>query len=145
MLKKTLTKNVYDCRAIDLLDVVANVKSYPDFVPFCSAVDISDRSVSRKLEQFNACLSINFKITTENFETKVLVNRKLNTISISSHTKPFKSLIANWTFIEVGNFCKVTFAIEVSFNSLIKEKLVSISFEKIALSIIDSFEKRARE
>ena len=136
MLKRTLTKNVYDCRADDLLRVVADVKSYADFIPFCYDVDVYDRSFLKGLEYFSARLLINFKFTSENFVTKVKVNRKLNTISITGNTKPFKSLIAEWSFIEQGNCCKVTFSLEVSFSSFIKEKLVSISFEKIALNII---------
>ena len=145
MLKKTLTKNVYDCRANDLLNIVADVKSYTNFIPFCSDVEIYDRSVSEEIEHFSARLSINFKFTSENFETKVVVDRKLNTISISGDTKPFNSMIAEWSFIEKDNFCEVTFSIAVSFNSFIKEKIVSISFEKIALNVIDAFERRARE
>ena len=145
MLKKTLTKNVYDCRANDLLNVVADVKSYTNFIPFCSDVKIYDRSISDELEYFSALLSINFKFTSENFETKVIVDRKLNTISISGDTKPFKSMIADWSFIENDRSCDVTFSVAVSFSSFIKEKIVSISFEKIALNVIDAFERRARE
>ena len=145
MLKKTLTKNVYDCRASDLLNVVADVKSYANFIPFCSDVEIYDKSISDEIEYFSALLSINFKFTSENFETKVAVDRKLKTISISGDTKPFKSMIADWSFIEKDNFCEVTFSIAVSFSSFIKEKIVSVSFEKIALKVIDSFERRARE
>ena len=145
MLKKTLTKNVYDCRANDLLNIVADVKSYTNFIPFCSDVEIYDRSVSEEIEHFSARLSINVKFTSENFETKVVVNRKSNTISITGNTKPFKSLNGEWSFIEKEGFCKVTFSLEVSFSSFIKEKLVSISFEKIASSIIDAFESRAKE
>ena len=104
-----------------------------------------DQDISEEIEHFAARLSINFKFTSENFETKVVVNRKSNTISISGDTKPFKSMIAEWSFIEKDNFCEVTFSIAVSFSSLIKEKIVSISFEKIALNVIDAFERRARE
>ena len=145
MLKKTLTKNVYDCRASDLLNVVADVKSYSDFIPFCSNVDIYEKSVTREQEHFSACLSIDFKFTIENFETKVVVDRKLNAISISGDTKPFKSLNAEWSFIEKDNFCKVIFTLEVSFTSFIKERLVSLSFEKVALNVIEAFENRAKE
>ena len=145
MLKKTLTRNVYDCGAEDLLNVVADVKSYENFIPFCSYVDIFDRSLSKELECFSALLSINFKFTTENFLTKVSVNREKSTISIIGDTKPFKSLIAEWSFIEQDKYCKVTFSLEVSFTSIIKEGLVSISFEKVASTILDAFERRARE
>ena len=145
MLKKTLTKNVYDCKARDLLNVVADVKSYSDFIPFCSNVEIYERLVTREQEHFSACLSINFKFTIENFETKVAVDRKLNTISISGNTKPFKYLNADWSFIEKDNFCKVIFSLEVSFTSFIKEKFVSLSFEKVALNIIEAFENKAKE
>ena len=69
MLTKTLTKNVYDCRANDLLNVVADVKSYTNFIPFCSDVKIYDRSISEEIEYFSALTSINFKFTSENFET----------------------------------------------------------------------------
>lgn len=145
MLKKTLTRNVYDCSAGDLLNVVADVKSYENFIPFCSYVDIFDRSLSKELECFSALLSINFKFTTENFLTKVSVNRQKSTISIIGDTKPFKSLVAEWSFIEMDKYCKVTFSLEVSFTSIIKEGLVSISFEKVASTILDAFERRARE
>ena len=145
MLKKKLTKKVYDCKANDLLTVVADVKSYADFIPFCYDVDIYDKFSLKELEYFSACLFINFKLATENFETKVVVNRKLNIISITGNTKPFRSLIAKWSFIEKENFCEVTFSLDVSFTSYIKEKLVAISFEKIALNIIDAFESRAKE
>ena len=145
MLKKTLTKNVYDCRANDLLNVVADVKSYTSFIPFCSDVEIYDRSISDEIEYFSALLSINFKFTSENFETKVVVDRKLNTISISGDTKPFKSMVADWSFIETDNFCEVIFSVEVSFSSFIKERIFAISFEKIALNVIDAFEGRAKE
>ena len=144
MLEKTLTKNVYDCKAGDLLNVVADVKSYPDFIPFCSDVDIFNKYVSQELEYFSARILIKFKFAAENFETKVAVNRKLNTISITGTTKPFKSLIAEWSFFEQDNFCEVTFSLQASFNSFLKEKLVSISFEKIALKIIKAFESRAK-
>ena len=145
MLRKTLTKNVHDCRASDLLNVVADVKSYSDYIPFCSDVDIYERSVTLEQEHFSARLSINFKFKIENFETKVVVDRKLNTISITGNSKPFKSLNADWSFIEKDNFCKVTFSLEVSFTSFIKEKLVSLSFEKVALNIIEAFENKAKE
>ena len=144
MLKKKLTKKVYDCKANDLLNVVADVKSYADFIPFCSDVDIYDNFVSKELEYFSACLFINFKLATENFETKVVVNRKLNIISITGNTKPFRSLIAKWSFIEKENFCEVTFSLDAAFTSYIKEKLVAISFEKIAVNIIDAFESKAK-
>ena len=104
-----------------------------------------DRSLSKELECFSALLSINFKFTTENFLTKVSVNREKSTISITGDTKPFKSLIAEWSFIEQDKYCKVTFSLEVSFTSIIKEGLVSISFEKVASTILDAFERRARE
>ena len=144
MLRKKLTKKVYDCKANDLLNVVADVKSYADFIPFCSDVDIYDKFASKELEYFSACLFINFKLASEKFETNVAINRELNTISITGDTKPFRSLIAKWSFIEKENFCEVTFSVDVSFISYIKEKLVAISFEKIALDIIDAFEIRAK-
>ena len=131
--------------ANDLLNVVADVQSYPEFIPFCSNVNIYDRVCSQELESFSARLLINFKFISENFVTKVVVNRKLNTIKITGDTKPFKSLIADWSFIEEEDFCKVTFSLKVSFSSFIKERLVSISFEKIALNIIDAFECRAKD
>ena len=145
MLKKKLTRNVYDCSAEDLLNVVADVKSYEDFIPFCSYVNIFNRSLSKGKECFSACLSVNFKFTTDKFLTNVLVNRERSTISISGDSNPFKSLIAEWSFIEKENFCKVTFSLEVSFTSFIKERLVSITFEKAASAILDAFEKRAAE
>ena len=145
MLKKTVTKSIYNCRSIDLLNVVGDVKSYADFIPFCSAVEIKDCTVSRGLECFSASLLVDFKLTTETFSTKVVVDKKLKRISITGNTKPFKSLVADWSFIEQDDLCKVTFSLEVSFISFVKEKLFSITFEKIAFNMIEAFENRAKE
>ena len=145
MLKKTVTKSVYNCRSDDLLNVVGDVKSYADFLPFCSGVEIKDSTVSREVECFSARLIVDFKLTTETFSTKVIVDKKLKRISITGNTKPFKSLDAEWSFIEQDDLCKVTFSLEVSFRSFVKEKLVSISFEKVAFNMIEAFENRAKE
>ena len=145
MLKKTVTKSVYNCRSVDLLNVVGDVKSYADFIPFCSAVEIKDSTVSRDLECFSARLLIDFKLTTETFSTKVVVDKKLKRISITGNKKPFKSLVADWSFVEQDDLCKVTFSLQVSFCSFVKEKLVSISFEKVAFNMIEAFENRAKE
>ena len=145
MLRKTVTKSIYNCRSNDLLHVVGDVKSYADFIPFCSAVEIKNSTVSRELECFSARLLFDFKFTTETFSTKVVVDKKLKRISITGNTKPFKSLVANWSFIEHDDLCKVTFSLEVSFSSVVKEKLVAISFEKVAFNMIEAFENRAKE
>ena len=145
MLKRTVTKSIYNCRSIDLLNVVGDVKSYADFIPFCSAVEIKDSTVSSELECFSASLLIDFKLTTETFSTKVVVDKKLKRISITGNTKPFKSLVAEWSFVEQDDLCKVTFSLEVSFSSFVKEKLVSISFETVAFNMIEAFENRAKE
>ena len=145
MLKKTVTKSIYNCQSIDLLSVVGDVKSYADFIPFCSAVEIKDMTVSGELECFSASLLIDFKFTTETFSTNVVVDKKLKRISITGNTKPFKSLVADWSFIEQDDLCKVTFSLEVSFSSFVKEKLVSISFETVAFNMIEAFENRAKE
>ena len=145
MLKKTVTKSIYNCRSIDLLNVVGDVKSYADFIPFCSAVEIKDSTVSRELVCFSASLLVDFKFTTETFSTKVVVDKKLKRISITGNTKPFKYMVADWSFIEQDDLCNVTFSLEVSFSSFVKEKLFSMSFEKVASNMIEAFENRAKE
>ena len=145
MLKKTITKKVYDCKSKDLLYVVGDVKSYADFIPFCSDVNIFNGHFSRLQDHFSARLLINLKFTSETFLTKVMINKKLKTILITGNTAPFKHLIANWSFVDGESFCEVTFSLEVSFKSFMKEKLVSLSFDKMAVKIIEAFEKRAKD
>ena len=144
MFKKTVAKKIYNCRSIDLLHVVGDVRTYADFVPFCSAVEIKDSTVSREIECFSASLLIDFKFMTETFSTKVVVDKKLKRISITSDTKPFKYLVADWSFIEQDDLCEVIFSLEVSFSSFVKEKLFAISFEKVAFNMIEAFENRAK-
>ena len=66
-------------------------------------------------------------------------------ISYYDYYQPEAYLPVTDTFIEKDSSCEVTFSLAVSFSSFIKEKIVSISFEKIALNVIDAFERRARE
>lgn len=145
MIAKTVTKEIFECKAQELLTVVADVSSYVHFIPFCSKVEVCDLCSNNRNEVFSALLYINLKFTTETFLTNVTVSKNTNSILISSNSDPFKKLVANWSFIDTDKFCKVTFSLNVTFNSFLKEKLFLLSFDKIALKIMDAFEKRAHK
>ena len=79
-----------------VFDMVADVKSYPEFLPWCFAARVKHHHK----ELFEANLVVGFQLLRENFTSFVVLNRSEYSICVE-HTKgPFKHLINRWNFNE---------------------------------------------
>ena len=58
-----------------MFDLVADVNSYPKFLPWCSAARIHSRNIIKKNEVLEADLVISFKVFREKFASKVILMR----------------------------------------------------------------------
>ena len=143
-MERKFSKRVPKCSSGTLMKIVADVEAYGDFVPLCKEVRVMEiLGDDESKKKFKASILIEYKIFKEAFVSEVSVDRKSNIIIVQSTDKPFKDLYSEWTFHQLKSDCEVTFFVNVSFNSFMIEKIISLSFDRIAKKIISAFEERA--
>ncbi len=142
-MERKVSKRVPKCSSETLMKIVSDVETYGDFVPLCKEVQIIEILEDDKFKKkFKASIYIEYKIFKEAFVSEVSIDKENKKIIIRSTEKPFKDLYSEWTFDQLGSDCKVTFFVNVSFNSFIIEKIISLSFDRIAKKIMSAFEER---
>jgi coenzyme Q-binding protein COQ10 len=144
-LEKKFTKLIAKCRSDLLLSVVADVGSYSDFLPLCKNAEILDNTTDSNRQEFRASLEINYKFITERFISLVTVDIPKSRIAIKSSDTPFKNLYSEWTFKQIDEDCLVSFVLDASFHSLLIQKIISLSFDRISKKVVSAFEKRAND
>jgi ribosome-associated toxin RatA of RatAB toxin-antitoxin module len=121
--------------------LVADVESYPQFLPWCDRAVVSVSEPGRTV----ATLHINFRglkkeFTTENF------NRPGARIDMTLMSGPFRSLEGSWAFTALSeNACKVELSLRYQFASTLIEKIAGPEFQDIMDTFVDAFVRRADE
>ena len=125
--------------AQEMFDLVSDVGSYPDFLPWCGGTAVSPQPDGTWLEQ----VQIAFKGLRQSFTTR---NQHIpgERIDMALHEGPFQSLKGAWVFLPLNEHaCKVSFSLDYHFSSKLLERLVGPVFEQITTSFVDAFVQRA--
>jgi coenzyme Q-binding protein COQ10 len=131
--------------AVDMFDLVADMKRYPEFVPLC------ERLVVRKREEADAGrsvviaeMTVAYKIFRETFTTKVTLDLPKLEIVVEYLDGPFSSLENRWHFRQEGDRrSEVEFFIEYEFRSRTLGLLMGSVFEAAFRRFAEAFERRA--
>ncbi|MFV2052754.1 type II toxin-antitoxin system RatA family toxin [Aliiroseovarius sp. YM-037] len=132
--------------AQQMYDLVADVASYPEFLPWCAAARI--RSTERKGEReiMLADLVISFKVFRERFGSRVTLDPAAMRIDTEYLDGPFKYLKSYWTFTDLpDDHCRVEFFVDFEFRNMILQKLIGVVFNEAMHRIVRAFENRANE
>jgi ribosome-associated toxin RatA of RatAB toxin-antitoxin module len=125
--------------AQEMYSLVADVESYPLFLPWCDRVVVSVNEPARTV----ATLRINFRGLKQEFTTENL-NQPGARIDIRLVSGPFRSLEGSWLFTRLSEKgCKVELSLRYEFASTLIEKAVGPVFHHIADSFVDAFVRRA--
>ena len=123
-----------------MFDLVADVESYPLFLPWCIGARIRDR----RQDIFLADLIIGFKMLREKYTSRVILDRSKYQIQIDYLEGPFKKLDNNWKFIPLGDgSTKIEFHIDFEFKSRILQNIMGKMFGEAVAIMVNAFEKRA--
>src|SRR5712691_5904406 len=121
--------------------LVADVESYPQFLPWCDRAVISVNEPSRTV----ATLHINFHGLKKEFTTENL-NQPGVRIDMTLVSGPFRSLEGSWLFVPLSEkACRVEFKLRYEFGSVLVEKAAGSAFHGIADGFVDAFARRADE
>ena len=128
--------------AMLLYDVVADVESYPEFLPWCVAARIRELAGKKIV----ADMVIGFHGIRERFTSRVKFDQPGLTIDVTYEDGPFKYLNNQWKFTDTENgHCHVEFFVEFEFRSRILSRLMDMLFHKAVQRMVSAFEARARE
>ena len=130
--------------AQQMYDLVADVGSYPEFLPWTAAARIrrnDDKGDHRVME---ADLVISFKVFRERFTSRVVLGREARKIDTEYLDGPFKYMKSNWAFEEDGQGCKVHFHVDFEFKNAILQGIIGMVFNEAMQRVVRAFEERAK-
>jgi coenzyme Q-binding protein COQ10 len=122
-----------------MFDLVADVKRYPEFLPWVSAMRVRKDADTETL----ADMIVGFKGLRETFTSKVAKARP-ETIRVEYVDGPLKYLHNDWRFRPDGQGgCQVDFAVDFQFKNRMFEMLAGQVFGAALRRMIGAFEDRA--
>ncbi len=124
-----------------MFDLVADVGRYPEFLPWCQATRIRERSDTLLV----ADMVIGFKIFRERFTSRVTLDWEAKRIDVAYSDGPFKYLKNHWIFVptEDGQGCDIDFYVDFEFRSKLLQSAISVVFNEAVTKMVNAFESRA--
>ena len=138
-----------DYAADDLFEMVRDVKTYPQFIPWISEIIVKHDSFDGICHRCDAEVHVGFKFLNERFSTRILSDISAKTISIELLNGPFNYLKSNWLFSDksVSNppSTQISFDIEFEFKNPFLNAIARANLDKAVARLMVVFEQRAHQ
>jgi coenzyme Q-binding protein COQ10 len=130
-----------------MFDLVADVESYPQFVPLCQSLRVRRRYEGANGEEvIVAEMEVGYKAIRERFTSRVTLDRAARTIDVEYIDGPFSHLENMWRFRDAEDGqCRVEFYIAYEFRSRALASLMGTMFDAAFRKFSTAFETRADE
>ena len=129
--------------AHQMYNLVADVASYPEFLPWCAAARVKSMIPEGTTHVMSADLVISFKVFRERFESQVILYPDDLFIGTEYIDGPFKHMKSTWKFEDLDDGCAVTFFVDFEFKNVILQNVIGLVFNEAMLRIVRAFEARA--
>jgi coenzyme Q-binding protein COQ10 len=123
-----------------LFDMVADVRRYPEFLPWC----VGARVLSRKEDELVADLTIGFKMFRETFRSNVTLERPHH-VHVRYLNGPFRYLNNHWRFSPHALGTEVDFFVDFEFRSRLLQAVIGTVFNEAVRLMVRAFERRAMQ
>ena len=124
--------------------LVADVESYPQFLPMCEALTVRSRKERDGVTLIVAEMTVGYKAIRETFTSQVILKPEEQRIDVKYIDGPFKYLSNIWRFDEApGGGTEIHFFIDYEFKSRILGALMGAMFDRAFRMFAEAFEKRA--
>ena len=138
------TKHPVAHSADDMFKLVADVESYPKFLPLCEALKLKRRERRNCKEVLIATMTVGYKLIRESFTTEVILDADARSILVHYLDGPFSFLENRWIFRPITpQSCEIDFYIAYGFRSRLLERLMGGLFDRAVRKYTDAFEARA--
>jgi ribosome-associated toxin RatA of RatAB toxin-antitoxin module len=134
-------------QAADMFALVADIESYPDFLPWCTRAHVerdAQGSNSDPDRQVTARLDLSQVGLTGYFTTRNRLDPP-RSISMQLVEGSFSELEGVWEIESLGDDgCKLALTMQFAFSNPMKEMVLGAVFEKSCGQLVDAFVERAR-
>ncbi len=139
------TSHVVNHTPEQMFDLVADVESYPQFVPLCQALRVRRRlGGAEGAEIVVAEMEVGYKAIRERFTSRVTLERAERRINVEYVDGPFSHLENVWRFDDAGDGkCRVEFYIAYEFRNRMLATLMGSMFDAAFRKFASAFETRA--
>ncbi|MCB1333216.1 MAG: type II toxin-antitoxin system RatA family toxin [Roseivivax sp.] len=131
--------------ARQMYDLVADVASYPRFLPWTAAARIRETTDHGDHQVMLADLVISFKVFRERFGSRVTLWPEAMKIDTEYLDGPFKHMISRWAFADVPGGVEVSFFVDFEFRNRILQGAAGMFFYEAMQRVVRAFERRAAE
>jgi coenzyme Q-binding protein COQ10 len=130
--------------ARQMYDLVADVGSYPQFLPWNSAARIRSRTSVEGGEVLEADLVISFKVFRERFTSRVTLWPERLKIDTEYLDGPFRHMRSNWAFRDLPTGgCEIEFFVDFEFRNALLQGIIGVVFNDAMQRVVRAFERRA--
>ena len=124
--------------------LVADIESYPKFLPWNSAARIRSRRPIEGGELVDADLVISFKVFREKFGSRVTLLSEEKKIITEYLDGPFKHMRGVWTFTDLPEGgSEIDFFVDFEFRNAILQGIIGMVFNEAMQRVVAAFERRA--
>ena len=140
-MKNSQREEIINHSAKKLFDIVIDIESYPDYIPWCTSIIVNER----KKNEIFADMYVQYKfILAKKFGSYVKFDRNKLTIETNYIEGPLKDLTTNWKFEKIENKkSKIMFDVNFEFKNFIYQKVAETFYPLIENKMISSFKERA--
>ncbi|RDE08637.1 type II toxin-antitoxin system RatA family toxin [Pelagibacterium lacus] len=129
--------------ADEMLALVADVETYPDFIPHCERMDVR-RSPSAPQTRFDARMHIRFGPINQAYTSRIAVDRAARTLHAKALDGPFAHLDSLWRFVEDGAGTRIIFDIDFRIANPLIRSVAEPAFAAKQEEIMDAFVVEAK-
>ena len=131
--------------AKEMFDLVADISSYPEFLPWCAAARVRKEVEKGEVKQIEADLVISFKVFREKFGSLVLLDSSNYVIETDYIDGPFRYMHSVWSFENCKDGCEVKFDVKFEFKNAMLQSIIGLVFNDAMQRIVRAFERRASD
>ena len=142
---KASVKRLIECKKQDLINLVLDIKKYPEFVPFCYAAKIFETKKEGEILKIIADLTIGKGPFKDTYKSDVRYNKRDDTIFVTNIDGPLNHLENKWFFRNEGENTEISFDISFEIENKFLNVIMTKSFQYGLNKIADAFQKRAKD
>ena len=141
---KTSNKKItINHNAKKLFEIVLDLEKYPEFIPWCTSMQINSKKKNEILADMYVLYSF---ILPQKFGSHVIYDKKKLNIQTIYIDGPLRDLKTVWNFESVNNKSTIiNFKVEFEFKKFLHQKMAETFYPLIENKMIESFKNRASQ
>ena len=126
-----------------MLKLVSDMDSYPDFVPNCSAMELSAEE-GEPLASCDARMHVKFGPVNQSYTSRVTIDEEALSVHSRALDGPFSYLDSLWEFVPEGEGTRVKLSIDFEISNPLLAAVAEPAFADKQSEILDAFLAEAR-